>query len=1031
MWKRLALSSLLAAALGAQSPEELDFFETHIRPTLVEQCYVCHAASAPALQGGLRVDTRQALLEGGHSGPAVLPGKPEQSRLFQALSYQDDSLKMPPQGKLPDATIERFRQWIAMGAPDPRVDRPAPAQKPPATTHWAFTAPRKTEPPKVSDPLWARSPIDRFVFDRLRHEGLSPAPAAHPRTLLRRLSYDLTGLPPTFAQQQAFSDDPAAYAAAVDRLLQSPRFGERWGRYWLDIARYSDTGFQRKRFPAAFHYRDWVIEALNADLPYDRFVLLQLAADLVDLGDRPEDLRALGFLTVGINLPRPTDVPENLDDRIDVVSRGFLGLTVACARCHDHKFDPIPTADYYSLYGVFLNSEDVIEPRFVESVDGKPDAARYLPRLAKRRQAIDDFQRERLEAHKAEFRSAEWLPRYLTGAWTARNFSNPQLEALSRERDLNIYLLHRWRSYLNGRIEAEDAPWASLQGEDSASALAQRLAALDRTEPYSNPAKEKLRLSLRGPGSPTDVPFGDFAWIKNEGDSNVVKNLTWQYNGAFFDWAYRGGPAAAMALRDRSRIEPAHIFVRGNQHDRGAEVPQRFLAALSGPHREPFQHGSGRLELARAIASTENPLTARVAVNRIWQRLFGQGIVRTPSDFGSRGDPPTHPELLDRLAVQFVEDGWSVKRMIRRIVLSEAYRQQSADRPEARAKDPENKLLWRANRRRLDFEALRDSMLAVAGRLDERSGGPSFLLDAKPATPRRTIYSFIDREAPSKMMKSFDFSNPEQHTAQRIPTTVPQQALFLMNSPFAVEQARHIAERAHGVQALYRAILGRDPSKQETDLGREFIEQYQTSLSETSASPWQYGFGRLDPRTGAVKRFRAFAVFAEDSWRESSMLPARKAGHAHLTAGGGAPGPGLDYAVVRRWVSPIETHISISGALTQNTGPTGRRFDYSNGIHGRLVSDRQGLLGFWALRDGKAETAISGIEVRKGETLSFVVDDRGDDESDDFTWAVTIDSGERKWNARADFRGPAPQPLTAREAYAQLLLGTNEFIFVD
>ena len=1022
---------LWSVAAAAQTSSPTDFFERHIRPVLAEQCYVCHSENAPAVQGGLRLDTRAAVLQGGHSGPSVIPGKAEQSRLYQALTYEDEGLKMPPQGKLGDEVLARFKQWIEMGAPDPRIESAEDPKRRPRSDHWAFQPPEKTEPPAVDDKRWATNPIDRFVYGRLAVEGLTPSERAKPRTLLRRLSYDLTGLPPTFEELEAFATDPSdkAYRTAVERLLATPRFGERWGRYWLDVARYSDTGFQQRRFPASFHYRDWVIEALNDDLPYDRFVKTQVAADLMDLGDRPKDLRALGFLTMGINLPRPTDVPENLDDRIDVVSRGFLGLTASCARCHDHKFDPIPTSDYYSLYGIFLNSANVIEPQLVDTVYGRPRAEDFQPRLEKRRQDIDDFQLERLEAHKAEFRSKEWLPRYLETAWEGRNYSNTQLEKISRERDLNIYLLKRWQAYVNERVDVGEGPLAQLESSEDARTLALKLAQLDRPKPYGDD-REKLRLILRAEGSPTDVPFEDFVWVMDEGDSNVLKNLKWQYNAAFSDWAYQGGPEAAMALRDNEQLEPARIFVRGNQHDKGAEVPRRFLSALSLDDA-PFQRGSGRLELAEAIASAENPLTARVAVNRVWQNLFGEGIVRTPSDFGTRGAAPTHPELLDTLATDFVERGWSVKSLIRRIVLSETYRQSSADREDAGAIDPENKLLWRANRRRLDFEALRDSMLAVSGRLEESIGGPSLLLGAQPSTPRRAVYAFIDREAPAKMLKSFDFSNPEQHTAQRIPTTVPQQALFLMNSPFAAEQARAAAERQSDIPSIYRGVLGRRPTADEIELGKEFLEQYQTVVSETTVRPWRYGTARLDPETGGLSGFEELTVWVEDSWRGASMLPAPKTGHAKVTAAGGAPGPGLDHAVVREWTSPIEGEIAITGALNQNVGAIGKRFDYSNGVRGWIVSDRQGILAQWTLKNGKAETALSGIEVRNGEKIAFVVDDRGDDESDNFTWAPVIEHGKQKWDAAVDFAGPAPAPLTAWEAYTQALLATNEFAFVD
>ncbi len=1044
MLRAVFLSLLLSVAASAAdlTPEQVEFFEKHIRPVLAESCYACHSATSPQPMGALRVDTKQALLQGGNAGPAIVPGNPERSRLIQALSYAEE-LKMPPGGKLPDAVLERFRDWVRMGAPDPRVEAPERQAKAIGGDHWAFRAPRKSNPPEGRDASWARTPIDRFVLARLAAKGLQPSPEADKRTLLRRLSYDLVGLPPSAAEIDAFASDasPEAYEKIVERLLDSPRFGERWGRYWLDLARYSDEGFQARRFPAAWTYRDWVIDAFNEDLPYDEFVRKQLAADLLDLDDDLDergDLAALGFLTVGINLPRPTDVPENLDDRIDVVTRGLLGLSVACARCHDHKFDPIPTRDYYSLYGVFLNSKDVIDPVAIEQRPYTELDRFYLDKLAVRRKAIDDFRRERLEFHKDEARSEAMLTRYLAAAWEGRDLSNTRLEAVARENDLNLYLLKRWSAYLD-RAAAAGAPYVKLLEAGQAEQAAAELAAHSRAEPYDDPAKEALRLALWGDDAPTNIPFEDFWWVQNEGDANVVKDLKWQYNAAMSDWTDRGGVRHAMALAEARELEPAYVFVRGNQHDKGAVTPRRFLTALGGRDEQPFRSGSGRRELADAIADADNPLTARVMVNRVWQRLVGEGLVRTPSDFGARGAAPTHPDLLDYLAVTFVEDGWSVKTLIRRIVTSNVYRQASADRAEAHAVDPENELLWRMNRRRLDFEALRDSLLAVAGRLEPTVGGPPFALGAAPSTPRRSIYAYISREAPEALMRSFDFSNPEEHTAQRERTTVPQQALFLMNSGFIAEQAREAAARAADVDGLYRLILGRAPSASERTLGAAFEPGEGAASAERSddAAAWRYGFGKFDIAAGRVATFEPFAVFVDDAWQQSSLLSDRETGRARLTASGGAPGDDCDHVVIRRWRSPIEGEVEISGALRHNLAGVGKRFGYSNGVRGWLVSDRQGVLGMWRVQGAQAETALKGLDVEKGEILDFVVDAVDDYEDDDFAWAPTItasasaDGEVEVWSAADDFQGPAPHHLTPWERYAQVLLLTNEFTFVD
>jgi len=1028
---------------------------------LVKNCAICHSAEAPAVQGSLRLDSADGLRAGGNAGPLFVPGKPERSLLMRALSHQG-ALKMPPGGKLPAAEIAAIAEWIRMGAPLPQTGRVAATDEQ-KSDHWAFQPVTSPAIPQASDE-WVRSPIDAFVLARLREHGLgeqglgeqglgkhglAPSPEADRRTLVRRAYFDLIGLPPS--AEVIESAEP--YEAIVDRLLASKHFGERWARHWLDVARYADEGFQARAFAIAWTYRDWVIDALNEDMPYDRFVMRQLAADLLD-DDDPRHLAALGLLTVGINLPRPTDVPENLDDRIDVVTRGFLGMSVACARCHDHKFDPVPQKDYYALYSVFLNSPDVLEPVAIDPIPPTALGRFYTEKLKYRREWIDRFKRERLAFHTAEFRKPEALARYLAGAWAGRNASDAELEALSNEKNLNLYVLRRWRNLM---VESQDAgdgrfqPILDAEGSPQAvQAFAQSLADNDRAEPFADAEHERFRLLLHGDGAPTNIPFEDFWWVQNEGDSNTLKSLGWAYKEVMTDWSYRGGPRHAMTVRDAVDTEQAVVFVRGNQHDRGAEVDARFLSVFGA---DPFHQGSGRLELARSIADPENPLTSRVLVNRVWQHLFGYGIVRSPSNFGLRGDPPTHPKLLDYLAAKFVEDGWSLKRLIRAIMLSSAYRQASAHLEDCAAEDPENRLLWRQNRRRLEFEALRDSMLAVAGELDPTIGGGPFDLSARPSPTRRSIYAYISREEPAGVMRSFDFSNPEQHTPQRDLTTVPQQALFLMNSRFVGEQARALAARlgdgseAERVRRLYRLALGREPGPRERELAASFLPRSpRPKLLTPAETPWLYGSGALDPTAGTVSDFRPFKVWVDDAWQHASMLPAPDGGRARLSAKGGSPGDDLASAVVRRWVSPIEGKVKISGALKHNMGEASWRFDYSNGVRGWIVSDRKGVLAQWTVQGVEVAAEIDGLRVEKGETIDFVVDARDDYFQDAFTWSPVIEqvlsaeeAAEQKesgmkpahWSADDDFRGPADPPLAPWERLAQVLLLTNEFSFVD
>jgi hypothetical protein len=686
----MAATSVCLGEPPKASADGIDFFETHIRPVLVEQCYECHSDHARVLQGGLRLDSAERMRSGGDSGPIIVPHKPKESLLIAALRYE--SLEMPPTGKLPQEMIDNFEKWIALGAPDPRRDTSSPqtanGPAPDPHGHWAFQRPVRSDVPKTQSKTWSRSELDRFVLAKLEAAGLEPSSQANPRAILRRVYYDLIGLPPTADELAAFEADPsdARYEAIVDWLLGSPRFGERWARHWLDVARYADTkGYvftEDRSYSQAFRYRDWVIASFNADRRFDEFIVTQLAADQLD---DPKSIPAMGFLTLGRRfLNNRHDI---INDRIDVVTRGLLGLTVACARCHDHKYDPIPTEDYYSLYGVFASSEE--KPR-------------------------------------------------------------------------------------------DDAP---------------------------------------------------------------------------------------PVLEDAERPVDPVIFVRGQPGNQGPRVKRHFISCLTREERPPaFKNGSGRLEMAKAIASCDNPLTARVWVNRVWAHLFGAGLVATPSDFGTRGTPPSHPELLDWLACEFAGDGWSTKRLIRMIVTSNTYRQASDEQPEGLATDAENRLLWRANRRRLDLEAMRDSLLMAAGRLDLTLGGPSVQLTTTPFSTRRAVYGFIERQNLPAFFRTFDFANPNEHVPQRPETVAPQQALFFMNSPFVIEQAAQLAARTKklpsevpGVEPqaspqtnaladdtadiaritrLFRYASGRAPTGDETGDALAFIRAGDAA-SATSETRWE------------------------------------------------------------------------------------------------------------------------------------------------------------------------------------------------
>jgi hypothetical protein len=725
-----------SAAADKPGPQAVEFFEKNVRPVLAASCYKCHGPKRQ--EGGLRLDSRAALLKGNDKGAVVVPGEPDKSRLIRAVGYNDD-IVMPPTGKLKAEAIEALTAWVKMGAPWPASDTPTPTPLTVAEVrakHWSFRPVKMPPVPAVKDAAWVKTPVDAFVLANLEKQKVAPAPPADKRTLIRRAYFDLLGLPPAPEDVEAFvkDDSPDAWPKLIDKLLSSPQYGERWGRHWLDVARYADTrGYvftQERRFAYSYTYRDYIIRAFNDDLPYDQFVLQQLAADRLPLGDDKRPLAALGFLTLGRRfLNNQADI---IDDRIDVTMRGLQGMTVACARCHDHKFDPIPTKDYYSLYGVFASSVEPKEPPSLGEPERTPEYLAFEAELNKRQDTVKKFKEE----HKAELEAKN------------RKFRE-ELTALEKK-------VEEWR--------------------------------------------------VTGPGS----------------------------------------PPRAMALEDMPRPVNPVVFKRGNPNNRGEAVPRQYLEVLAGDKRKPFTNGSGRLELAEAIASKDNPLTARVMVNRVWSWHFGAGLVRTPSDFGLRGEPPTHPELLDWLAANFMENGWSVKKLHRVILLSNTYRQSSDVDARRVSADPENRLLARMNRRRLDFEALRDALLATAGRLDAKAGGPAVEITKAPFSTRRTVYGFIDRQNLPGVFRTFDFASPDATVPQRYQTTVPQQALFLMNSPFVIEQAKAFAARPdmakltkpeERIDRMHRLAYGRPAEADEIALAKKFLAAAKATADKLT--PWE------------------------------------------------------------------------------------------------------------------------------------------------------------------------------------------------
>lgn len=843
-------------------PASIELFEKHVRPVFAEHCYACHGEKKQSV--GLRLDTKAGFLKGTEGGPIVVPGSPDKSALIRAIRHEGD-IKMPPKSKLSPQAIEAMTAWVKAGAIYPED---ATSVADPTKTHWAFQPLRERKPPVTKST--ADHPIDRFVSAGLEQKGFHLAAPADRRTLIRRVTYDLTGLFPSPEEVEAFEKDitPTAYASLVNRLLDSPHYGEQQARHWMDLARYADTkGYvftEDRNYPFAYTYRDWLIRSFNQDLPYDRFIKYQLAADRLVKDDRA-NLAAMGFLTVGRRfLNNQQDI---IDDRIDVTFRTFQGLTVTCARCHDHKYDPIPIKDYYSLYGVFASSEEPKDLPLIENPKNTPEVQAFEAELKKRNEVVQAAAEKLKAEYQSKLRTASAIADYLSAAREARGTERFQLASLADRRKLIAAMIGNWKTFLDGKAKIDpvfaayralapipDAEFAA-KAADVVAAVKDghpRIAeALKKAKPATfndackvygevlgSPGDDKALAALFGPLGPFDWNEQSFERIINRKERDDLRAQ--KKNVDEFRAKSPVAPARAMVMTEGRPTQPV-VFLRGNPNNRGPQVPRQFPELLAGPDRKPFADGSGRLEMAKMIADAKNPLTARVMVNRVWGHLFGQALVRTPSDFGIRSDPPTYPELLDWLASRFIESGWSVKELHRLIVMSATYQQSSAT-PENLAKlDPENRLLGRMSRKRVTFEGLRDNLLDVGGRLDRAVGGRSVDLFKAPFATRRAVYGFIDRQNLPGTFRSFDFALPDTHAPQRFTTTVPQQALFLMNAPFVVEQAKAVLARApegdpaKRVAELYRIVYARKPTADEAASAVEFVNAPADMTSKLNA----------------------------------------------------------------------------------------------------------------------------------------------------------------------------------------------------
>jgi hypothetical protein len=904
------LLTLSCATAFAQTAEQVEFFEKKIRPILVNRCQACHN---PKLRtASLDLTTAAGFLAGGQSGPLISRENVESSRILKVISYEE-RLKMPPTGKLKPEEIDEINEWVKMGAPWPGADRatakpaPRPATDftPEQKQFWAFQPVQDAAPPPVRDKKWPRTPIDRFILAKLEEKGLRPAPPAGKFTLLRRATYDLTGLPPTEQEIREFQADqsPDAFRKVVDRLLASPRYGERWGRHWLDVARYADStgNDEDHRYPYAWRYRDYVIDAFNNDLPYDQFVREQIAGDLLP-GSDPDRINrrgivATGFLALGPKALAQKDKTKMLydvyDEQVDVVSKAFLGLTVSCARCHNHKFDPILSKDYYSLVSIFASTKDfaglgetVSRLLYVPLVP-QEIYARYRAeqdRILELKLAIDDIADREAEKYAREAGSR--IAAYMLAARKVEE--GEELKEAARHSNLDGAVLARWVAYLKaaaGRPELGE--WQKAQpGELPEAAQRYQVRFLARLEEWNktlNQWRENAHKRLRAMDMPppprpkfdaakdrffNDVYLdkGPFALPQKESEAlfspeareklaALRRELDEQQASAMPE------PDMACAVAEGDSVEQK-VFLRGDYNNPGEDAPKGFPRILAKPGDPVIRRGSGRLELAEWITRADHPLTPRVMVNRIWQWHFGEGLVRTPDNFGKMGDRPVYPELLDYLARQFVRSGWSVKAMHRMIMLSSAYQMSSDGDKKSLEVDPENRLLARFNRQRLDVEEIRDGLLAAGGELDLAMGGTlqkGFGTDTEnseqrlsldPAkVRRRTVYLPLRRANLPTLLNLFDFGDATTETGQRPLTNIAPQALFMMNSEFVYERSRHLAgillagkgSDAERVRSAYVRIWNREPKADEIDVGLSYIRRFADRFAGPSAvlDAWQ------------------------------------------------------------------------------------------------------------------------------------------------------------------------------------------------
>ncbi len=1064
-----------AAGIAAEARADDALFENKIRPILVEHCYECHSADKKQ-KGNLLLDTAAATLKGGDTGPAVVPGDSIKSLLLTAVKWEDDDLRMPPKKKLSAAQIVDLEVWIKAGAPDPRtglraltrIEQHLESSK----QHWSFQP--------VSDPKPAS--LDDLI-------GTRGKPPTDRRTLIRRAYLDLIGLPPTYEEVSRFTADtsPEAFENLVDKLLADPRYGERWARHWLDVARYADNMGSiyngDDTYPNAFTYRDYVIKSFNSDKTYDRFILEQLAADQLETAKDTDTLSGMGFLGLGRRKDRKLD-DDTLDDTIDVIGRGLLGLTIGCARCHDHKLEPITTKDYYGLYAVLKSSkEPELQPALpradspqVREYTEKNKAARIDYGIASIKAAsaasaearsrvgeylelaeqsgwkthydfkpiMDVINKRKLQGdlHNATTRARKtWVDshpeifapfiEYITKAklepspalhpLVAKAFVSPAkdlAEIAKRYNDLFAGVDSTWRK----QVEAElGKPLVLAAGElelDPAKLqplLITRLDAIETQHKLPDPDQESLRQILIAKDSPVKIAPDRYSVARlftEEGKKEFEKAGKLVVELA----SHPGAPVRAMTFVDADKMYDGKVFIRGNPATPGPEAPRQFLTALQYVSPTPFpKDKSGRLELAKAITSIKNPLTARVIVNRVWGWHFGDAIVATPSDFGFRGDKPANQPLLDHLAAWFTSNGSSLKKLHKYIMLTAAY--QRADFP----------------MRPLDLEPFRDSLLAVTGRLEPELFGKAAKINE---TTRRTIYGFVDRKTLPSLYRSFDFPDPNFSAPKRSRTALTPRALILMNSPLLTDSAKQLAatltkelpDEFSRIEALYQRVFQRPPTAGEKQRANDYLAAYPVNdLVHPESQDWQYGFGDFDPAARQLKAFAPLATFDGKAFKANGVM---------LDAMGGDPGADSKQSTIRRWIAPLDGDINITAELIHMD-------EKSEGVIARILSSSAGLLGEWTAKKQALCTDLTKIPVKRGDSLDFIVTSVSGKDAAAYQWSpsIVMPSSEmpsmpgmaKRWDARVDFANPKnpAKPLTAWEELCQAILLSPEFAVME